>query len=368
MTPESKGVIYKSNPLTWSSGGSLDFDRSFLREAQGSMAAPVVREIIFHARLEATGVTATLLSKDAHKVFDRIQVGDRGGLLFDCSGVTARTIEIMELGDAAWEPNGGTALASAATTAAYDVFARVIFDVEKGNRGADYGLPLNHLFDGGKLWCRGGTPPGCTMTGATIRVYAVVHDERQRELKSRMVWREQGITKTEDYYAVNGSLRAAFVSSTLTATGFTGLGSECATVTSRNLKIYDYDYYILQQEYRRIQGRGLSSNDPFLDSLTDPSALALCTPSRGQHIGKMPDLETLHLKMVSAPTSGQVVTCRIEDRNIPLAAETMGYDNPADFVAAFNARGQVSNKGKASGSIKGWDSKLVRRMPATIPL
>ena len=338
MFIENRGLILRSNPFTWADGANLDIDRNFLKEAQGKMRAPVIRELIFHARLQVTGVTATVLAKDAHKVFSRIQVGDRGGMLFDCAGSTARLIEQMEIGDAAHEPNNGTALASAATTDVYDVFARVLFDVEKAHRGADTSLPLNHLMDGGRLAARCGTPPGCTMTGATIRVYANVHDERVPELKSRMVWREDAITKSEDNYAVGGSLRAAFITSVLTTTGHTALDTEVATITSRTLQYYDLDLWCFIQEYKRLS-RARSSADGFVNSYTAPDAVSLLSPSMGQHI---------------------------EDRNAELAAEWMGYDSVPEFLSAFNSRGKVSANGQGHKTVGAWNPRLVRRLPGTI--
>lgn len=371
MNIENKGLVLRSNPFTWADGAALDIDRNFLREASGKMRAPVVRELIFHAQLQVTGVTATLLAKDAHKVFNRIQVADRGGSLYDCSGSTARIIEMLELGEAYSEPNDGVALASAATSAVYDVFSRVVFDTMKSHRGADTALPLNHLFDGGKIAVRCGTPPGCTMTGATIRVYAVVHDEREPELKSRQVWQEFAITKSEDFYSVGGSLRAAFITSNLATTGYTALSTQVATITSKSLNMYDLDQFMFRQEYKRIsqdRARNLAGTeiDPFTVSLTAPDALALLSPSYGQHIGKMPDLQTLHAKLVTAPTSGVMVTCRIEDRNADLAAEWMGYDTVQEFLSAFGEKGRVGSTGGAMKAVRDWNPRLVRRLPGVL--
>lgn len=372
MNVENRGMTLRSNPYTWVDGANIDIDRAFLRQAVGKMRAPVIRELMFHATLQATGVTATLLAKDAHKVFARIQVADRGGLLYDCAGSTARLIEQMEVGAAYQEPNDGTALASAGTTATFDTFARVIFDVEKATRGSDFALPLNHLFDGGKLTVRCGTPPGCTMTGATIRVYADVHDEREPEMKSRMVWRERSITKAEDDYSIGGSLRAAFITSILSTTGYTALDTETATITSKTLEMFDLDQIIFQQAYKRLIGHNQArikagdSVDGFLNSLTAPDALAIRTPSVGQKTGKMEDLNTLHLKLVTAPTSGALVTCHIEDRNADLAAEWMGYDTVNELVTDFTERGRVAAKGKSDKRATVWNPKLVRRLPGVI--
>ncbi len=372
MNIENKGVVLRSNRFTWADGAMLDIDRGFLKEAAGRMRAPVVRELIFHAQANISGVTATLLSKDAHKIFNRIQVGDRGGLVFDCSGSTARIIEQLEVGGGFGEPNDGTAVASGATSTAYDIFARVIFDTQKSHRGSDTGLPLNHLFDGGRLAVRCATPPGSVVNSATIRCYAIVHDEREPELKARQVWQEYSITKSEDTYSVGGSCRAAFITSNLATTGYTALDTEVATITSKTLNMFDLDLNIFQTEYRRLHGHNLprlkagDAVDHFLNSLTAPDAVALLTPSRGQHIGKLPDLSTLHVKMVTAPTSGVLVTCKIEDRNADLAAEWMGYDSIDEFLAAFNARGMVSSTGAADRPVGDWNPRLVRRLPGYI--
>ncbi len=371
MNIENKGVPLRSNPYTVTPGAQVDIDRNFLREATGKMRAPVVRELVFHANLNISGVTTTFLAKDAHKVFDRIQVGDRGGLIYDCSGSTTRLIEQMELGDAYSEPNDGAAVASGATSTSYDVFARVIFDTQRAHRGADTALPLNHLFDGGKIAVRFATPPGSVINSGTVTVYAVVHDEREPELKSRQVWQEFAITKSEDFYSIGGSLRAAFITSNLATTGYTALSTQTATITSKSLAMYDLVQSWFRQEYKRQNPDRARLNagtevDGFTASLATPDALALLVPSFGQHIGKMPDLQTLHCKLVAAPASGVMVTCRIEDRNADLAAEWMGYDSVQEFLSAFSERGRVGAKGGASAGIGGWNPRLVRRLPGVI--
>jgi hypothetical protein len=193
----------------------------------------------------------------------------------------------------------------------------------------------------------------------------VVHDEREPELKSRMVWKEYAITKAEDNYSIGGSLRAAFITSTLATTGYTALDTEVATITSKTLQQFDLSLEQFIHEYRRTS-RDRSSVDAFVNSYTAPSAVGLLNPSKGQHIGKMPDLQTLHAKLVAAPTSGVMVTCHIEDRNISLAAETMGYQSQAEFVHAVNTRGRVSRTGESASDVTRWNPTLVRRLPMNI--
>ncbi len=363
MNIEAKGRRIRSNPYAWADGGTVHIDTAFLEEAKSRMKFPVIRELLFHLEAQVTGVTATLLGIDAPKFYDRILVKDRGGVLVDLPGSILRIVEQMEIGSV--QADNAT-LASAATNGAYNVFARCIFDVEKAHRGADTAVPVHHLApkSGGQISVRFGTPPGCTVTGATLYVYAICHDERSPELKSRMVWQERSITALEDTYQVGngGSLRAAFVTSDIDTTGYTSLAAQ-TSITSQTFQDYDLDTDILRQEYRR-SSRDRATADSFLAAT--PEALPIIFPFAGQHIGKMPNLDKFHLKLTSAPTAGRMVTCHIEDRNASLAAETMGYESVPDFIAAFKARGEVRNKGGSYSHVSGWDPSLVRRLPARI--
>lgn len=360
MLQEERGLILRSKPITFGDGENHDVDLNFLKPALSRMRAPVVRELLFQLVMQGTGTTGDSEGEDAFKFLGRVKIKDRGGTLVDLPGSILRTVEQMELGsqvaDLAQITSG-----SAATN--YTLNARVIFDVEKAHRGADTSLPLIHLTEGGEISVTFDTPTNFDVTSGQLRVYAVVHDERVREAKSRMVWKETSITNDEDDYIVKGSLRAAFITSDLPAAeGHTDL-SGITTLDSNTFQWNDLAVSILKQEYRRKSGGSLHADDEFLAD----NAIPLVTPSKGQHIGKMQALDSFHLDIGSTPASGKMVTCVIEDRVASLAAEWLGYSTTGAYARALKAAGQVSAKGARNKAIGSWDAKLQRRLPVRIP-
>lgn len=361
MLISDTGPLYRSKPLAVADGGQYDIDLGFLKPALKKMGAPVVRQLIFHVRASGTGQTGTLLGEDAYKFFGSITLEDEGGPFFDnIPGSIIRVIEQLEVGD---KQIDNAALASGTADSTYDIFAKIHFDTGMAHRGSDTALPLIHLTSGGQISVTIDTPSAFALASATLTVYAVIHDERERECKSRMVWRQNAITAAEDSYNVKGSLRALFVASDLpTTTGYTSLAT-LTSVTSVDLQMAALDVELLRQEYL-AKSKTRASDDEFLAST--PNAVALVSPSPGQHIGKMQDLDSVMVDIGITPTSGRMVSCTIKDRNANLAAEWMGFATVADYVKALKARGQVASKGGSGGHVSNWDAKLVRRLPVRI--
>jgi hypothetical protein len=362
MLQEERGLILRSKPITFGDGETHDVDLNFLTPALKRMRAPVIRELLLEVIMQGTGTTGDTEGEDAYKFIGRCKVKDRGGVIFDQPGSVMRVIEQLEIGaevaDLAQVTSGG-----AATD--YTHYSRIVFDVEKAHRGADTALPLIHLTEGGEVSITFDTPVNFDVTSGVFRLYAIVHDERVREAKSRMIWKETSISNAEDDYIVKGSLRAAIVTSDLPAAeGYTAL-SALAGINSHTFQMNDLNPEVLIQEYRRKSGGNLHADDEFTAAARN--ALPLITPSKGQHIGKMQDLDSFHLKLSAVPASGRMVICVIEDRVPSLAAEWLGYSTTGDFARAVRSAGKVSAKGGRSKAIGSWDPKLQRRLPFTIP-
>lgn len=360
MLIENKGTPARSKPETFADGAAVQFDMDFLSPLLRRMRAPVVRELIFHFRGDVTASGAHS-GIDSLKILKRIKIRDRGGDIFDMPGSIARICEQIELGSIQLDPDD---IADTVQDATHDVFLRVTFDVEKSHRGADYGLPLTHLLDGGEIEVTFGTPSTLTIASGQLRVYAIVHDERTREAKCRLVRKVTSLTATEDDYRVGGSLRYAFITSDL---GNTAGATSLAAITEIDSRVFQYndlDAEILRQEYRRL-AHDRAAQDAFLAAT--PIAFPLIMPSKGQHVGKMPDLDSFDFKIGAVPASGRVVMCYVADRNVPLTSDWLGFATPADYAAALKQRGQVNVEGSTMRPIQNWDSRLVRRLPVRIP-
>lgn len=355
MLLEDSGKTFRSNPKAWVSGGQLVFQLDFLNNALKKMAAPVIRKIMVHYRGSLTGSGAHN-GEDSYKVFSNIRIADQGGDIVNAAGSILRQIEQMELGGKQVDPAD---VADTVEDATHDVFCNILFDVEKAHRGADTALPLIHLTSGGEIEVACATPPTSTMGAGLVWIYIVVHDEREIEAKSRMEWKVTSITEAETDYIVKGSLRAAFITSELLTVGATSLAAQ-TSFTSSTFEMQSLDAEILRQEYL-AKAPTRAATDDFLAAT--PTAVALVSPSEGQHIGKMMDLDSFHVKIVSAPTSGKMVTCVIKDRNAELAGELFGYSSVVDYSNAAKAIGNVVGKGGKGSHVSNWDKVLRRRLP-----
>lgn len=361
MLNQDRGLLFRSNPETFADGSSVVVDTNFLKKALKQMAAPVVRQLILHIRASGTGTTGGFLGEDAYKLFKRVRIKDASGEVYSLPGSIGRVVEQMESGD---KQVDNATLASGATDSTYDVYHKIHFDTSMSHRGADTAMPLLHLTNGGEIEVEFQAAPGFTVADATLRVYALVHDERSRELKSRMTWKEVSITDEEDDYQVKGSLRAAFVCSDITTAGYTSLAdSVIGQVESVALDMSNLAVGLLRQEYL-AKSKTRASDDEFLADT--PNALPLVTPSAGQHIGKMQDLDSFDVDLSATPTSAKMVICAIRDRNASLGADWMGYGNVADFMDAVKKRGYVNTKGKGRQSVQTFNSRIARRLPVRI--
>lgn len=363
MNLQEAGELFESPPITYSAS-VLPVDLRFLDDAMSRYRAPVVREILYRfvGNVTAQGTATGLPAVDGAKIFQRIRVNDRGGELVNLPGAIIRQIEHLEYGDACQADEA--ALGNAANDTSYDITLRTIFDPPKAqNDGRDFGVPLLHFVRGGSLSLQLQAPLSSTIPSGTVRCYFRVEEERERVLKSRMVWKERTITAAEDTYDINGSLRAAFVSSVIAGTSYTALSS-FTEFTSNTLMKAAFPTKIIWDDYRRRAGQ---YGDLTRDSFALFNALPLVSPDREQRIGNMLDLRGFHLRLASAPTGGTFVTCTVEDRNPSLAAEWMGYNSVAELSDALTKRGEVLGLGRArSAPYDSWDPVLRRRLPVAI--
>ncbi len=363
MNPNLAGKTFRSDALVYALGSSFTIRNDFMAQAR-NMAAPEVAELVFRFSGTVGAITGGALGRDAAKLFDTIRFRDDDDM-FNLSGAGMRVLEQMEVGSKQIDPGD---IASGATNSSYVYRLRLLLEpTRRGQRPRDTRVPLAHFLEGGELTIQtaAAVPTGWNSVQSDwrMRVYARIVDGRARELKSRRRIIEQAVTQQEFDYQVNGSLRAAILTSKLTTTGYTSLAG-FTTLFSRTLEtVPSYETDMLLDEYRR-EADALGANDEF--TLATPGAIPLKAPKKGQKTGEMIDTKTLHLDLLqAAPASGRLITDVIVDRSPNLAALTEGYRSPGELAAAIRDHGYVVGD---SGNIKatGMVASLVRRLPVRI--
>lgn len=373
LRPDYQGVPFYSAPVTYAAGG-LRFDMSFLEPA-ARMAAPVIRSLRIRFLGSVSGVGGATVGDDNAKLLSRIYIKDRGGELYNCPGVVNHVAEYAERnGDGANYQEA--AINSAATDTAFEKWWDIMFEapaLEGTMRGRDSGLPLLHMLPrfGGQCEITTQLPTNFGVNSGSFVLFADVVDERRRELKARRVRRTHNIGKTDDMYPVGGSLRACYITSQLATTSYTDLIALFGTsskITSRTLDYSEIHPEYLRRLYHRnkMQPLGSTGADPFLVT-ANPYAIPVVHPLRDQHIGRMQDIDQLHLRLAAAPASGVVYLDYYEDRDPELAREWLGFDSVSDLGRAVVERGMVKSAGGADSKVTSWDPGLARRLPMRVP-
>ncbi len=363
MTPEQYGVCLRSNPETYAHSAGITFKMDFLAQAR-HFAAPEVEEIDIVFTGTVGGVTATALGRDAAKLYDNIRFRDSDDV-WNTSGAGARVLEQMEVGAKQIDP---ATVASGATNTAYAYRLRMIFaPPHRAERERDTAIPISNFLDGGEFTINtaAAIPTGWAVAQSDwkVQLFAYVRDGRVPELKARRRIKEEAVTQQEFDYQVNGFCRAAILTSKLATTGYTDL-SGFTTLNSRTLKWpAAFQARELVDNYR-YGVEAISTTDEFLLAAT--GALPVLVPQRGQKIGCMPDMKSLHLDLLAAaPTGGRLLTDVIIDRNGDMNALSMGYSSPGELAAAVKRFGHVCG-GSQSYPVGQFNAQLARKLPLRI--
>lgn len=363
MTPEQRGKPFRSNPEAYANGSAITFKMDFLQGAR-YMNAPEVWEIDLVFTGTVGGVTATALGRDAAKLVDNIRFKDSDDV-WNVSGAGTRVLEQMEIGQRQVDP---ITVASGATNTSYRYIWRLLFAPPfRAERPRDFAIPIANFLDGGEFTVSlpSAGPTGFNVAQADwrLQLFAYVQDGRKGELKSRRRVKEEAVTQQEFDYQVNGSLRAAILTSKLTTTGYTDL-SAFTTLNSRTLQWpAAYQARQLVDEYL-FNTQAIATNDEFL--LTSYGALGVLLPDMWQKTGQMIDTKSLHLDLLAAaPASGRLITDVVIDRNADMAALSMGYPSPDALAAAVKKSGKVVGA-RQQYNVNGFNAQLARRLPLRI--
>ncbi len=364
MTPELRGIPYRSNPENFVAGGSVTYKMDFLQNAR-QMNAPEVYEIDLVFTGTVGGVTATALGRDAAKLFDNIRFKDSDDV-WNTSGAGARVIEQMEIGQRQVDP---ATVASGSTNTAYNYRLRLMFAPPyRAARPRDFAIPVSNFLDGGEFTVSfaSAVPTGFAAVQADwkVQLFAYVVDGRSLELKSRRRVKEEAVTQQEFDYQVNGFLRSAILTSKLATTGYTDL-SAYTTLNSRTLKWpAAYQATNLVDDYR-FNTRAFATNDEFL--LASYGALGVLVPEEGQKIGTMPDMKSLHLDLLAAaPSSGRLITDVVIDRNGDYSALSQGFGDPQQLAQALKKSGEVIGGNGRDYAVSSFNAQLARKLPLRI--
>ncbi len=365
-------VWARGAPITYVAG-TVNVDLKFLSQYLNTMKGPVVREVKFLFSGDVTSDGGTLPGNDGHKLFNKIEMRDKGGVFFDLPGAISRQVQEIEYGYNALDLEADP---GATTQDASYVFSHSVhFEPWKAARPKDYGVPLNHFTSGGNIALTLGPPVGATVTSGTVTPVFRLQDERRRELKPRMVWREYGTpaSQAEFTHPVQGSIRCLFFSSNIAGNGYTALsGANYDTFESSTLRFGGaFPMSLLWRDYIRRSAQQLSGSTQtgatILDTVAAKDAMPIITPSVDQNIGQMIAPDGIHCKLEATITSGKIVTCTIEDRNAELALEWTGFNSTEELEKAILTEGYVVEAKGDRVPASEYDPRIRRRLPLRLP-
>ena len=363
MTPELRGITFRSNPEVYTLGAPITIKPDYLSNSK-NMDAPEVWAMTLAFTGTVGAITGGALGRDAAKLYDNIRFREADDVL-NCSGAGLRVLEQLEYG---WRQIDPADVASGATNATYAYLLRIPFGLPwKSKRARDYAIPVSNFLNGGEFTIQTASalPTGWNTVQSDwrLQIFADVRDGRVKELKSRRRVREEAITQQEFDYQINGYLRAAIISSKLTTTGYTTL-APFTTLNSRTLRWpASFQTRMLTDEYRREQTMH-HTGDEFLLAAT--GAIPVLIPRRDQKIGCMIDTKSLHLDLLAAaPTSGRLITDVLIDRNAQQTADQMGYDGPGQAGAAIKTAGRVVGEA-GNFPTAAFNGDLARKLPIRV--
>lgn len=363
MTTELEdGILLRSNPETFTLGGTINFKTDFLAAAR-HMAAPEILWIQVRVSGALTaGAGGSALGRDAAKLVSNLKLTDKDAFV-DASGAGLRINSQIELGLRA--PDNAD-LAANGVNNSYVAKVIVPFELPYSQRPRDTRVPLEHFLEGGQieLTCASALPTNwASFTTPTVTIFAKVVDARVRELKSRLVVREQVMSLQEHWYDVYGSIRSLVGHSKLATTGHSSWAA-FTTFDSQTLRFPpSVPSDVLIDRYR-MERNSLNAADEI--TLATPGAVAFVVPDLDQKIGAMVDAKTVHIDLKAAPpTSARLLISAIKDRNAELAALVAGYANVSDYQAALHRFGRVVTPG-GNKPATAFAPHLVRRFPVRI--
>lgn len=346
MDIQDRGEWYRSDEMTFSTGGKKTFDLAFLHSVAGKYNKPVITDVEFVGALNVGDATsAALAGQDGKRFLDRILIRDGAGVRCNLKGYMVGEVEQLEFGSSYNAP--GT-LAQSTTDTEYAVSWRIPWLVPNlAERGADTCIPLAHMLNGGRIELTHSSAVNGTaayVNSGTIHCRVRIREEGAPEAKSRMVWDYVDVEKADTTYSIHGLLRAAWLSFQDSDGSGLNNASTLTEIDSKTLDIFDRLVSDHVNDYRFDQ-RDRASTDLFLAASTARN-IPIVWPAEDQKMRRMVDVASLHLKQnVSPITDEKLVFCKIENRSARLTARHFGLSEDAYLTEMRNGL-VVSAKGK----------------------
>lgn len=366
MTPQLKGYDFRSNAETFVAGATTTIRSDYLTGARGWTAPEITSlAIVFTGTVAAPNSLGGALGRDFAKLFATIKMRLQGQDVYFLSGAGARVIQYVEYGGRLTDTAD---VAQNTSNATYRAILEIPFACHRSLRPRDSAVALADFLDSGEftLTFAPANPTGWPAAPAAdwrVQVFAKIVEGRKKELKTVRRLREVIISNQELSYDIGGFLRGAYLTSALATTGYTSLAGITAVNSTTLGWPAAYQTFMLTEHYRQ-ELEVPSTLDEAL--LAAPGMIPLVWPDQMQKIGRMPDIRSLHLDILTAPPTGlRLLTDVLIDRSPDANAKLFGYDNSMQAAAQVHAHGVVVG---AAGNfpIGAFNADLQRKMPTRV--
>lgn len=369
---------YQGKTETWAASKSFPIDLTPLNAAR-DMESGVIDEIKIVAVVTGTTGSAGLQGGALASMFSQVYVQDSAGERCNVRGSSLRIIDQVEYGNGYADPLSIAANTTDATVRT--LILRIPFNPPKARRRRDFGLPIRGFLDGGRMTLvtsaalvPGMGANGFTISSATITPYWSVRDERTREAKSRLCFRDESIAQTTYDYAVAGSLRyALWYNGEINERAGTAWSAQ--TLSSKTLDIQQINDYIFQDEYAASSKQ--TQKDPGsvatasayyqTDTILRGQTVPIYQPDFDQKIVDMPQMQTLNIRTsLSSITTAdlpQLITSVINERAANISARVLAVSDPAKAVAA---QGYIKAANGNKRGLGAFPANIAKMMPVKL--
>lgn len=367
---------FYSQSYPWSASGTIPVLPSFLEGAR-KMKAPDIECFFIRANLTVSTGASGGPMKTFWQQFTKVEVNDVGGPRYNVRGSSLRVINQYEYGEGFTD---GVNLGNNLVGQSVDAYIRVPFNVMKARMRSDFKLPLVEFLDGGafNLYLAAasfGAAATWTITAGTYQVFARVVEDRQREAKSRLVWRDYSMTQVEATYPVSGSLRAAIVytgetnegaGTKLPAQNYTSASLDGLTQLPSSLLVDDYKMESKPRVNKDAAGTVPASEDVFAEGYAHP----VFNARADQKLPQLPDMTLVHLKTDGAVPANnpQVIISSITDRSEEGVRRTLKGRSVAETAQGLASFGKVVDAQGRKKPLGKWNADIARRMPLKLEI
>lgn len=375
-------LLYRSQPLQYASGALLTVPTNFL-DAARKLSAPVIEKLLIRINFAVTtGTSGSPLARLA-EIFTAVKVQDQAGDRVNLRGTSLYRTNQIEHG--LGYSDGADLAASGSPTGSF--FMEVPLTPRKARRRNDYGMPLLEFLDGGQMSMQlsasaslGAAQEITAITGAStsFEVYALIREERRRELKSRVCWMDYDVTVSEYTYPINGSLRwfEYFVGEVAWHGGTTHVAQNITSRTVDLTLIPDVvlrKLYALESHPQTGDGLGLKTAATVrnMDLAVAGYSIPAVFPRLDEKIVTEYDCTGFHFRTDAAITTGNIpkmIYSVITDRQAALSAKTLGAPSQEKLAAAIAKYGRVKTAlgGTSDTLATSWAQNVVKRLPITL--